>query len=235
MKIAIIDDQIDDSSYLEKCLKKYMDEQNLPYSVQVFSSALSFLDSFSANYQLLIFDIDMPELNGIDAAKRVRQIDSDVPLMFITNMPQYAVDGYSVDAIDYVLKPISYSDFRLKIQKAMRYVKQETNCRLGLNTIDGYVCIMSSEIYYIESQLHYLIFHTSKGTFKTRNTLNEIEKKLASFYFSRSSVSYLINLKYMDSIHGNEIEVHGTQLKISRTKRASFLSAFTKYMGGLSE
>lgn len=234
MKIAIVDDQSRDVIHLEKYFKKYFLEIERDYQVETFSDATSFLTSYTPDFDFVIFDIDMPEINGIDAAKQLRETDPDIVLMFVTNMPQYALDGYSVDAIDYVLKPLSYPDFRLKMQKAMRYIVQDQDPRISINTVNGYRCFHASDIYYIESQLHYLIYHTKNGEFKTRSTLNDIETKLTPCHFARCSVSYLINLKYLESIHGHNILVQGTLLRISRTKKNAFLSTFTKYMGGLS-
>ncbi|MFA9378210.1 MAG: LytR/AlgR family response regulator transcription factor [Lachnotalea sp.] len=234
MKIAIVDDQFSDVIHLEKYFKKYFLEIKRDYQIETFSDATSFLTAYTPDFDFVIFDIDMPKLNGIDAAKQLRKIDPDIVLMFVTNMPQYALDGYSVDAIDYVLKPLSYPDFRLKMQKAIRYIVQDQDPRISINAVNEYRCFHVSDIYYIESQLHYLIYHTKNGDFKTRSTLNDIEAKLTPCHFARCSVSYLINLKYLESIHGYNILVHGTLLRISRTKKNAFLSAFTKYMGGLS-
>lgn len=234
IKIVIVDDQSQDSAYLEKCFIKFFKEMDKPYQITKYENALSLLEQYHHDFDLIVLDIDMPGLNGMDAAKRIREFDDMINLMFVTNMPQYALDGFSVNAINYIIKPISYPDFRLKMQNAMRYLKQDKDPRLTIATSEGNICLQSSDIYYIESQLHYLIYHTSKGDLKTRDTLNSAETIFSPYHFARSGASYLVNLRYVESLHGDDLLVNGVTLRISRSKKNAFLSAFTKYMGGLN-
>jgi len=201
----------------------------------LFEDAVSFLKSYRYEYQLIILDIDMPGLGGIDAAKKLRERDPDVVLMFVTNMPQYALDGFSVDAVDYIVKPVSYPEFRLKMMKAMRYICAGLDRRIAIRTTDGTMQIAASDIRYIESQLHYVIFHTVNGNLRARASLRDIEPKLSDLPFARCSASYLVNLRFVDSMHGDDLVVGGDLLRISRGKKQEFLSAFTRYIGGLSK
>ena len=235
MKIAIIDDQKEDRDFLSDSLARFFHEIGRSYELSAFESAEAFFNSYQHDFRFAIFDIDMPGMNGIEAARKLRAYDEDIVLMFITNMPQYALDGYRVDAIDYILKPVNYPDFRLKMQKALRFIERNQDPQIGINTIDGYLCLPVSSIYYIESQLHYVQYHTKNGVFKTRDTLNHAENKLSQYHFVRSSTSYLVNLRHLQSMHGSEIQVGPDTLQISRGKKTSFLSEFTKYMGGISQ
>lgn len=232
MKAAIVDDDEKDLAYLASHLTRFFGETGMSYTIAQFTSPTNFLAEYRPDFDFIILDIDMPDLNGIEAAKLLREKDEHVLLMFVTNKPQYALDGYAVDAIDYVLKPVSYPDFRLKMQKVMRFFSQNINPRLSVNTTDGIVCLNISQIFYIESQLHYLIYHTSQGNYKARGKLNDIETRLIPYHFARASVSYLVNLKHLESMNGDEITVGGNVLSVSRSKKADFLSAFTKYIGG---
>lgn len=232
MKTAIIDDDEKDLALLASHLTQFFGETGTPHTITKFASPADFLAEYRSDFDFIIFDIDMPELNGIEAARLLRKKDEDVLLMFVTNKPQYALDGYSVDAIDYVLKPVSYPDFRLKMQKVMRFHSQNVNPRISVGTADGIACLCISEIYYIESQLHYLIYHTSRGNYRTRGKISEIEPRLIPCHFARASVSYLVNLKHLEAMRGDEITVGGNVLTVSRSRKAAFLSAFTKYVGG---
>ncbi len=232
MKTAIVDDDEKDLARLASHLTQFFRETGTPHTITPFASPAAFLAEYRSDYDFVILDIDMPELNGIEAAKLLREKDENVLLMFVTNKPQYALDGYSVDAIDYVLKPVSYPDFRLKMQKVMRFFSQNVNPRISVATADGIVCLCISEIYYIESQLHYLIYHTTQGNYRTRGKLNEIEPRLIPYHFARASVSYLVNLKHLEAMNGDAITVGGDTFSVSRSKKSAFLSAFTKYIGG---
>lgn len=232
MKTAVVDDDEKDLECIASHLARFFRENSTPYEIETFASPADFLAGYRPDFDFIIFDIDMPQLNGIEAARLLREKDEHVLLMFVTNKPQYALDGYAVDAIDYVLKPVSYPDFHLKMQKVMRFFSQNVNPRLSVSTVDGIVCLNVSDIYYIESRLHYLTYHTGRGNYKTRGKLNEIEPRLTPYHFARASVSFLVNLKHLESMDGDAITVGGDILTVSRSKKASFLSAFTKYVGG---
>ena len=218
MRIAIVDDNKNDREKVLDFLRQYFEETNETYSTVVFEDAMSFLQDYSFSFDFIILDIDMPGMSGIDAAKELRKKDSKTTLMFVTNMPQYALEGYAVEAIDYVIKPLSYPDFRLKIT---------------INTPTGIITVNASDVYYVESRLHYIFYHTKSGIFKMRAKLSEVEDILLPCHFAQSGGSYLVNLAYLEKIEGNEIVVAGETLPLSRRMKASLMSAFTKYMGGI--
>ena len=233
MRIAVVDDNEKDAEYLKSCILRCAMEQKETFEVTVYPDAESFLGGYQYNFDLVILDIDMPGRNGVEAARALREHDESVALMFVTNMPQYALEGFSVDAVDYILKPISYPNFRVKMQKALRYVERNRDYPISLKTTQGYVKLMVSDIRYIESELHYLTFHTKSGDYRIRGLLSENETLLAPYHFSRCNASYLVNLRYVEAIKGNDVIVAGSALPISRGRKASFLSDFTKYMGGI--
>lgn len=234
MNIAIVDDNLNDRKMILDYLSQFFNESGEDYTTSTFEDGASFLKDYSFSYDFIIFDIDMPQMSGIDTAKELRQKDSNVTIMFVTNMPQYALEGYSVEAVDYVLKPLSYPDFRLKMKKATRYILRNSVKKITINTTEeGLITVDSSDIYYVESKLHYIYYHTKKGIYKMRAKLTEVEDILLPYYFARSGGSFLINLAYLEKIDGNEIVIAGETLPLSRRMKASLMSAFTKYMGGI--
>lgn len=234
MNIAVVDDNLNDRKMILDYLSQFFNESGLDYTTSTFEDGVSFLKDYSFSYDFIIFDIDMPQMSGIDTAKELRKKDSNVTIMFVTNMPQYALEGYSVEAVDYVLKPLSYPDFRLKMKKATRYILRNSVKKVTINTTDeGLITVDSSDIYYVESKLHYIYYHTKKGIYKMRAKLTEVEDILLPYHFARSGGSFLINLAYLEKIDGNEIVIAGETLPLSRRMKASLMSAFTKYMGGI--
>jgi hypothetical protein len=147
-------------------------------------------------------------------------------------MAQYAIHGYEVEALDYVLKPITFQDFSLKMKKAMRYIKRDAKQQIILNTPAGKVPIKLSDVYYIEVIRHSLVYHTKAGVHETRGVMREQEKTLADLNFVRCSQSYLVNLAYVKAIRGNDVVVNDEMLPISRNKKNEFMEAFTRYVGG---
>ena len=234
MNIAVVDDNLNDRKMILDYLSQFFNESGVDYTTSTFEDGVSFLKDYSFSYDFIIFDIDMPQMSGIDTAKELRKRDSNVTIMFVTNMPQYALEGYSVEAVDYVLKPLSYPDFRLKMKKATRYILRNSVKKVTINTTeDGLITVDSSDIYYVESKLHYIYYHTKKGIYKMRAKLTEVEDILLPYHFARSGGSFLINLAYLEKIDGNEIVVAGETLPLSRRMKASLMSAFTKYIGGI--
>lgn len=234
MNIAVVDDNLNDRKMILDYLSQFFNESGGDYTTSTFEDGVSFLKDYSFSYDFIIFDIDMPQMSGIDTAKELRKKDSNVTIMFVTNMPQYALEGYSVEAVDYVLKPLSYPDFRLKMKKATRYILRNSVKKVTINTTEeGLITVDSSDIYYVESKLHYIYYHTKKGIYKMRAKLTEVEGILLPYHFARSGGSFLINLAYLEKIDGNEIVVADETLPLSRRMKASLMSAFTKYIGGI--
>ena len=233
MKLAIVDDDINATDLLESYITRFEQENNITIQVSVFHHPNDFLSTYSEDYDLVLMDIEMPGLNGIETARELRRMDKHVVLIFITNMAQYAINGYEVEAIDYVIKPVSYADFILKIQKAMRYINRNQDKKLILNTSEGVVHLHVSDILYVEVIRHYLLYHTINGNFTVRGVMKELEEGLAEYHFVRSNHCYLINLKYVEAISGNVVKVGGDELQISRNKKNDLLMEFTRYVGGM--
>lgn len=233
MKLAIVDDEKKMTDLLYKYSRKFEKENGEPMQISTYHNPDEFLKQYSSDFDLVLMDIEMPGLNGIETAKELRRMDGRVVLMFITNMAQYAISGYEVEAIDFVIKPVAYPDFALKIHKAMRYVKRNKDHKVALNTQEGTVYLHLSDIYYIEVRKHYLLYHTIDGEHSVRGVLKETEETLKEYHFARSSHCYLVNLKYVESINGNVVKVAGDELQISRNKKSQFLVEFTRYVGGM--
>ncbi|MBQ1490859.1 MAG: response regulator transcription factor, partial [Blautia sp.] len=223
MRIAIVDDSPADREQLEECLGRYFADAGEAYELDSYSDASSFLASFSHQYDFVILDIEMPGLGGMEAAKALRRESPCVTIMFLTNMPQYAIDAYAVEAMDYMLKPISYPDFVLKMQKAKRYIARNANAPLLFSTPEGARQCMTADLLYVESEKHYLQYHVKDGSsFRVRDKLTSAEKKLSPYHFVRSDESYLVNLSYVTAVEGNTVLLGELSLPISRRRRTAF-------------
>ena len=135
IKIAIIDDNIDDIKSLKNCLLDFINEKkdlSLKFDVIEFTDPKAFLSSEIKNYNLIFLDIEMPSINGLDLAKKIREKNDSVALVFITNMAQYALNGYEVNAIDFMVKPLNYFDFSLKFKKIIKYIERNYDYSLTI-------------------------------------------------------------------------------------------------------
>lgn len=175
----------------------------------------------------------MPGMDGIALAREIRKKDENVLLMFITNMAQYALHGYEVEAIDYVIKPLGYQEFALKMKKAMRYMGRHEKKQMMLQTVEGMQPIAIDDILYVEVIRHYLQYHTKAHVYEVRGAMKEVESQLSQYHFVRCNQSYLVNLAKVQCIQGNNVVVGHDELPISRNKKASFVDALTRYIGGM--
>ena len=233
LRIALVDDDTGDIRTLQEYLERFARDGGLEWSSAGFSSGPAFLSGDTTQFDLIVLDVDMPGISGIDTARLLRQRDPDVLLMFVTNMPQYALAGYAVDAMDYLIKPVSYGDFSLKLQKALRYLRRGKTERIPLRTAAGLVGVEPREILYVESTLHYLTYHTWSGEYRVRELMGEAEKKLQGHSFARCARSFLVNLRHVTAIEGEDVVVGAVRLRISRSRREDFLERFTRYLGGI--
>ena len=174
----------------------------------------------------------MEHIDGMEAARKIRKLDENVVLIFITNMAQYAIQGYEVNALDYVLKPISEFAFYQELDKAVRKLKGRNEEYLTVVQEKGIVRLNLSQISYLESRGHQIIVHTDKGEYTFRETMKALEEKLADSNFVRCNSGYLVNLRYAEEVNGSTVTVAGDELQISRPRRKAFMEALTDYLGG---
>ena len=126
-RIAIVEDDRNFIEELQTYLEQYAQEEKQEFEISVFYDGAEILENYEPNYDLILLDVEMSKVNGMDAAEKIREVDEKVVLMFITNMAQYAIHGYAVGALDFVMKPITYYTFSMKVKRALKRVqKNET-------------------------------------------------------------------------------------------------------------
>lgn len=231
---AIVEDDAGDTRYLEGCLTRYGAEHDCSFQIRTFGRAEAFLADSRVIDDMVFMDVDLGDgwMNGLDAARALRDKGSMAVLFFITNMPQYAPDGYEVDAIDYCVKPINYSSLSVKLDKAVRVLAQRQGLPVRIKTRDGFRVVSSSDILYIEVKGHDLMFHTTRELIDSYGGLGERERELRDREFARCSASALVNLRYVTGLHGDEITVGGSRVKIGRSRKKEFLVRLNQYLGG---
>lgn len=230
--IAIVEDVKETANKLKAYFNRFGKEHELQFNFAVFESAESLLSRYRPVYDMVLMDIQLPGMNGMDAAFRLRALDSTVTLIFVTNMAQFAVKGYEVDAFDFVVKPVTYPIFALKLQRVLNKLNNQTDQQLMLVLSDRSVRIASSQIKYIEVSAHRLIYHTTKGDYTSYGSLKNVEAKLNPQVFTRCNSCYLVNLNHVQSIDGYTAIVDGDALQISRSRRKSFVQQLSQYLGG---
>ena len=213
-RIAVVDDQPDMRQQLCSMIDQYSRENNCMLEVTTFSDGAQVITNYCKGFDIIFLDIEMPELGGMDAAERIRTVDPDVVLVFVTNMAQYAIRGYEVDALDFVLKPVNYYQFSTKLARALQRVQRRKGGQIALQTAGGVQLL------------------TSTGVWSVRSSLQNAEKQLAPYHFAKCNQCYLVNLRYVRAVQNDMVQVGEDRLEISRRQRAAFLAAVAAYVGG---
>lgn len=237
MKIIILEDDAHQSQLLSDYLARFHTERpEFEYVLQIYEQGFQLLDAYTRDADLMFLDIHLPDMLGIDAAKRIRNVDQKVMIVFVTNLSQYAIEGYSVDAFDYILKPVGYFSFAKKLERALRVLSyRSSDLMLDLKTKEGGQRIRADSVTYINVFAHDLYIHTAAETFTQWGTLSKYEELLKDAHFVRCSAGCLVNLKYVQGIQKEQVVVAGDMITISRSRRKAFLDALAQYKGGTVE
>ena len=230
--IAVVEDDSSASQQIQNYLSLYQKENEQEFSVTVFADGLSILEDYHPIWDIILMDIEMPLMDGMTAAKCIRELDQSVIIIFITNMAKYAIKGYAVDALDYVLKPVSYYAFSQRLGRAVERVARRARHFLQINAHGTAHKLDTSAIYWIENCGHDLVFHTAEGEVTAPGSMTETEEKLAQDSYFRVNKGCLVNLEHVDRMDGEDAIVHGDRVPLARARRKAFLDALNDYING---
>ena len=232
INIAVVEDSADDLNNCLSLLDTYSKEKNVLFDIQTFESGDAFLMRFKSQYDFIILDINLSAMNGIDVARTIRTKDEEVVIMFATNLAKYATKGYEVDAVDFVLKPLTYASFYLRLERVMKRLNKKPDSFLVVPSDGGFSKINVAEVLYVEVISHDIIFHMSSGDkITTSGTLKKYEEKLKGLWFIRCNSCYLVNAHRIKRVEKLDIQlVNDEIIAISHPKKKSFMESFKKYI-----
>ncbi len=232
IRIAIVEDSENERVKIKECLSDFERGSDVSFDVQEFPNGLAFLEAYTPEYDLVFMDIEMPGLNGMETAKELRKTDPSVILIFITNLAQYAISGYEVDALDFILKPINRYSFSIKLKRALSRVTTKIEDYMSVKTDGEMRAVRISSVLWIDVSGHYVVYHTAVGDFTEYTTLKEAAAKVNHGAFALVNRSCLVNLRRIEAITRDTVSVGSVKLDISRPQRKAFLAALSDYMGG---
>ena len=231
MKIAICDDEVLQLELLNHYVERWANEQDVNYSVELFQSAESFHFQWleDSSYDVILLDIEMGELDGIHLSKLIREKDNRIQIIFITALSDYIHEGYEVDAINYLIKPISEQKLKETLNKAIGR-KESKSKSIFIESSGVIYRVDEDSIMYIEIKNHQLYVYKKDKVITTRKPLKEIEKILSKDEFIKPHRSYMVALKYIKRIDSKQITLKDNSLiPISRGNYGKVQERFFDY------
>lgn len=229
MNICIVEDEKEHYEIIKSYIKKCVGAEINNYQITWYQDGIDLVDEYNSQFDIIFLDIQMKHINGMEAAEKIRKLDPEVVLIFITSTVSYAVQGYSVDALGYVLKPVPFVAFQKLFEKAIERVKaklQKVHIRVTVN--DKQIKIDCDTVIYLESQRNNVIIHCNGEKYVTAGPLKKYEEKLSAYSFSKCHNAYLVNLAKVDAVQKAEIVLSdGTVLPISRARKKEFIEELT--------
>ena len=215
-RVAIVDDSTTDAEFVKGILNSWADFRQANIQAEVFPSAEAFLFRYAEDkeWDILLLDIEMGAMDGVTMAKRVRQDNEAVQIVFITGYSDYIAEGYEVAALHYLMKPVNREKLLTVLDRAMEKRKQEERC-LNLEAYGEMVRIPFYEIRYLDVHQNYVTVH-AKADYTVKRTLGDFEKELDERFF-RVGRGMILNLKYIQRVTKTEVRLSdGTVLPLPR-------------------
>ncbi len=225
--IAICDDINKDTQYLASVVQSWAQEQKVSVNIEMFPSAESFLFHYEEkkDYDILLLDVEMKNISGIELAKQIRSRNHRVEIIFTTSHFELSGEGYEVDALHYLIKPIAETKLMEVLSKAARKLSVEPPS-LVIVCNGETVKILEPDILYIESFRHYVVVHTQSTEYKLKENLSALKGKLSSDFY-QTHRSYLVSLKHIRKISRTAVWLDcGAEIPLARGKYDDVNRAF---------
>lgn len=230
LKICICDDDKGTHTILTSYLQNFK-EENFEFEIKNYFSAEDLINHYKDDYFDLIFlDIEIGPHNGIDVAEKIRKMTSKTIIIFISNFPHYVFDSFRVEALHFLVKPISEAEFANVFNRALFKFKS-VNSSISLKWQNERYVIKISTIKYIEGYKRHITIYTTDGTYEALGKIPELLKELSPHGFIRIHQGFIVNMDYIKRFDSSDVVLFdGTKVMISVRKRAEALQSFDKYL-----
>ena len=233
LRVTVVEDDPGDCALIAGFLERYGRENGVELETAAYHSAVDFLEEYRGNADILLLDVELPGTDGMTAAREVRARDDRVAIVFITHMAQYAIDGYAVEACDFMVKPIRYPGFAAKLKRAAEWADRRRGHHVLLSDGAEFKRVRTTAILWLEKDRNYLIWHTRNGEFRERGTIGDALEKLrasgAGESFAECCTGFVVNLEHVEAIGKDTLTIGGQTLPVSRRMRKEFLHAYAAW------
>lgn len=231
-RIAVCDDEWSAQQHLSLYLQRLQQETGDAYEIFYYSCAEALLESMPRDVHVILLDIQMNQISGMDAARKLRSEGLDTHILFITSNPSYALEGYDVHAYAFLRKPLVYEILKRHLLEAFAQLDQRRGGSISMPTPSGLDVIPCADILYIEVLRHQTTFVTVHGSKDYVYPLNAIEEKIRRFGFFRCHKSYLVNLRRIVRITNDSVILDGDKsIPLSKYRRKELMEQLTAFIG----
>jgi len=235
--IAICDDDQRERETITQYVLGYKDKYpKIHYQVSVFSSGEELLAVYrdGTKFDILFLDIQMKDIDGIQAAQEIRETNKHAIIFFITGFTQYISAAFTLNAFQFIVKPVNRDIFYREFHRAMN--KHFVERKKYVIESDSKTIVQEiKDVFYLESLDHYVFVHTEQNKYMKRGKLNDEEKALVPYGFIRTHHKYLVNMSFISEItHDHVVLTNGNRLNLSTRKRPEVMSCFNNYLAGIS-
>lgn len=232
--VSIIDPSKEDVTHLSALIERYFRRSGTAYVQRVYQSGMEFVRS-AENSDIVFLETNLEKLDGLETARIIRKLGNEAQLIFIARGAEMAIHGYSVDALDYLLKPVEPADVERALDKAVRRLSSRSCAYLALKLPNGTASISTNDITYVEVFDHNLVYHTTGGDYTVRGRLGDVYEQLDHDYFLACNRSFIVNLRYVTEICTDHVILNGTKISVSKSHRKEIQSRFSAFMDKRAE
>ncbi|MDO5326349.1 MAG: LytTR family DNA-binding domain-containing protein [Clostridia bacterium] len=228
--IAVVDDDPKDAALLKGHVEEYCRKNDHAALVRVYSDGLDFIRA-AETHDIVFLDIQMNKLDGLETARIMRKINHESVLIFVTNMAQFAIKGYEVDALDFIIKPASMASIVYVMDKAMKRIDGGARSMFSLKTQEGTISLSANDIAYVEVFDHNLVYHTTRGEYTVRGRLSDVSEKLDPERFVMCNRSFIVNLRHVSNVTAEYLLIGDTRISVSKSHRKELMKRFSSFLG----
>lgn len=231
-KIAIVDDDLEIQQQIIQYIKTFEKEEEEKFNIVTYNDASRLIDDFKQDIDIILMDIEMQEMDGMTGAERIREVDKEVIIIFVTNMSSFAIKGYKVNAMSYIVKPILYIDFIQQLKKAVSKISYRKSAYIVLNINNELIRVDVSKICYMEKREHRVLVKMETEEFYINSTIKKLEQEVKTYHFIRCHSGVLVSLSHVEGVEDSNVRIGDTLLPISRPKKKAFMNALAEFIGG---
>lgn len=232
INIILCDDDIPFLDNLNKFIKLYQEKKQTDISIRCFNDGMDLVKNYCLETDVIFLDISMKQLDGIETAKKIREIDKKVIIIFLTSIIKYALTGYSLNASSYIIKPITYSKLTIELDHAIEKIHEIENQFIKIRNNEGIFKLYINDIQFVETHDRHTLIHMAKKNVTSFYNMKTLEQKLQPYCFIRCHSSFIVNAKYIESIEKLVLTTTtGRQLPISQQKRKDVMKLIAIYLG----